>query len=186
MRPLCASLRRPTDRRSAANNSADMIRPCRHSMPLAGDQGQFSRAVDGPLQRLVRRQARRLEHGLLLGLRESQAIAERVDNPYITASPPRILNIRLQVLVVALGEFSLKLIDGISFDDDGRAGGCITMVLGKMKDAAAARNLHVKRKVFLESMFPIDRESEEVDIELARLFDIEDSEDGRRCSKFHR
>ena len=42
---------RPTDRRSAASNSADRTRSCRHSMPPCGTQGQLNRAVDGPLQR---------------------------------------------------------------------------------------------------------------------------------------
>ncbi len=47
------SRRRLTDRRSAASNSADRTRSCRHSMPPGGTQGQLNRAVDGPLQRLV-------------------------------------------------------------------------------------------------------------------------------------
>ena len=45
--------RRPTDRRSAASNSADRTRPCHPSMPPDSNQGQLNRAVDGPLQRLV-------------------------------------------------------------------------------------------------------------------------------------
>ncbi len=49
--------RRLTDRPLVASNSADRPRPCDPSMPLGGTQGQLNRAVDGPLQRLVKRRA---------------------------------------------------------------------------------------------------------------------------------
>ena len=39
---------RPTDRRSAASNSADRTRPYRLSMPPDGNPGQLERAVGGP------------------------------------------------------------------------------------------------------------------------------------------
>ena len=53
-RTICmASRRRPTDRRSAARNSADRTRPCRHSVPPDRNHGQLNRAVAGPLQRFV-------------------------------------------------------------------------------------------------------------------------------------
>jgi len=38
---------RPTDRHSAASNSADRARLCRHRMPPDCNQGQLNRAVDG-------------------------------------------------------------------------------------------------------------------------------------------
>jgi len=38
----------PTDRRSAASNSADWTRPCRHIMPPGSSNGQLNPAVDGP------------------------------------------------------------------------------------------------------------------------------------------
>lgn len=43
----------PTDRHSAASNSADRIRSCHASMTPDGNQGQLNGAVGGPLQRLV-------------------------------------------------------------------------------------------------------------------------------------
>jgi hypothetical protein len=61
-----------TDRRSAASNSADRIRSCPRSMPPDGNQGQLNRAVDGPLQRLVRRRAAHLDSGASPSTPESQ------------------------------------------------------------------------------------------------------------------
>jgi len=48
-------------------------------------------------------------------------------------------------------------------------------VLGEVEHAAVARDLHVERRVVVEAVLPIDREAEEVDVELARLGLVEEA-----------
>ena len=45
--------------------------------------------------------------------------------------------------------------------------------------------VHVDREVLAEAMFPVDRESKEVDVELPRLCYVENSQNRRCSSEFH-
>ena len=57
-------------------------------------------------------------------------------------------------------------------------------MLAEMQDAAVAADRHVKRRIVVEAMLPLDLEAEEADIELARLGNVEDAQDGRDGAKF--
>ncbi len=55
------------------------------------------------------------------------------------------------------------------------------MLFGEVEDAVPARELLVSSEVLAEAMFPVERESKEVDVELPLLCYVENSQN-RRCS----
>lgn len=59
------------------------------------------------------------------------------------------------------------------------------MVLGQVKNAAIFRNLHVERPLRLKAMLPIQRETQEVEIEFLRFLFVEDAQNGDGRSQFH-
>ena len=58
-------------------------------------------------------------------------------------------------------------------------------MLGQVKDAIAARNLQVERQARLEAVFPVDLESQEIDIEFFGFRFIEAAQDGCGAVNFH-
>lgn len=52
----------------------------------------------------------------------------------------------------------------------------VAMVLAEVQAHSAARHLHVERRMGLETVLPVDREAEEINVELARLLNREDAE----------
>jgi hypothetical protein len=50
---------------------------------------------------------------------------------------------------------------------------------GEVQRAAIARHLHIERKVLAEAVLPLHLEAQEIDVEFARLLDVEDAQDGR-------
>src|SRR6186713_1196723 len=56
-------------------------------------------------------------------------------------------------------------------------------MLAQMKRQAVTRDLHVNRKVRLETMLPIHLEAEKIEIELASLVDRENAEDGHNAAE---
>ena len=102
-----------TDRRSAANNSADRIRSCRQNMLLGGNPGQLDRAVHGPLQRLVRRgdlarwARERSEHVNRRELGGRISARPQVDRKAEVSGPKRV------AVPTELLKVSLALLDGV-------------------------------------------------------------------------
>jgi hypothetical protein len=56
-------------------------------------------------------------------------------------------------------------------------------MLAQVKRQTVTRDLHVDRKVRLETMLPIDLEAEKIEIELASLVDRENAEDGHNAAE---
>src|SRR5262245_27741836 len=54
-----------------------------------------------------------------------------------------------------------------------------------MEDAFVFGDLHIERKSVFETVFPIDFEAEEIDVELAGLGFVEDAEHGRDFAEGH-
>ena len=71
-------------------------------------------------------------------------------------------------------------------DEHRGAGGGIAVVLAQMHAKAAARHLGIERKIVPEAVFPVDPEAQEIDIEVHRLLDREDAQDGDRVPEVGR
>ena len=67
-----------------------------------------------------------------------------------------MLNLWIQILVVSFSEFLLKLVDSVHMDNCPRSRSTITVMFGKVKDAFAARDLHVDWEILFEAMLPVD------------------------------
>jgi len=55
---------------------------------------------------------------------------------------------------------------------------------GSVQDAVVADYTHIERRIVVEAVLELDLEAEEVEIEFARLGDIEDAQDGRYSPEF--
>ena len=56
-------------------------------------------------------------------------------------------------------------------------------MLAQVQNQIASRDLHVERRRFVKAVFPIDREAEEVKIELFRFVDRENPQDRNHAFK---
>ena len=74
----------------------------------------------------------------------------------------------------------------VRLDVHDRSRSAVAVVLGQMKDQIGARHLHVERQRFLETVLPVDGESQVVDVELLRLGNVEDSKDRDHAPEAHR
>lgn len=61
-----------------------------------------------------------------------------------------------------------------------RSGAGVAVMLAQVQLEPRSGDLHVEREVVAEAMLPVDGEAEEADIELLRLLDREDAQDGDR------
>src|SRR6185437_1092247 len=66
------------------------------------------------------------------------------------------------------------------------AGSSVAVMLRQVQPAFAAREAHVQRKVGFVPVLEIDREAKEINVELARLGDVEHAQHGRDGTEFHR
>jgi hypothetical protein len=63
----------------------------------------------------------------------------------------------------------MKRVDIAGLYANRRAGSTVAVVVRKVKQAFVFRHLHVQRSAGLEPVLPIDREAEEIHVELTRL-----------------
>ena len=75
----------------------------------------------------------------------------------------------------------MKLRDALAVDADVAAGRCVAMVLGDVEHNAVAADMHVERRGRVEPVFPVDLETEPIDIEFARLGFVEAAHDRHRA-----
>jgi hypothetical protein len=79
----------------------------------------------------------------------------------------------------------MQLIETTHAHENRAAGATIAVMFGEMKNTASPRYLEVGRRVWLESMLPVDVKTQETFVELASLRHIEDAK-YRDCLKcFH-
>lgn len=97
------------------------------------------------------------------------AIVGRIDHRHLGATPFRPLKTRAVVLILLGAELSMKLADTLDNHADMSAWRSAAVMFRDVKLDACAADLHIKRHAGLEAMLPVHGETEEVDIELARL-----------------
>src|SRR5439155_11565376 len=89
-------------------------------------------------------------------------------------------------VAIPLGlEFGVVLAYSVRLDVHDRSRSAVAVVLGQMKDQIGARHLHVERQRFLETVLPVNGESQVVDVELLRLGSVEDSKDRDHAPEAH-
>ncbi|MNC60957.1 hypothetical protein D3C75_1108710 [compost metagenome] len=59
------------------------------------------------------------------------------------------------------------------------------MVFAEVKRQAGAGDLHIQRQVFTETVLPIERETEKIQIKFPGLFNREDAKNGDSGGEFH-
>src|SRR6266478_6639044 len=111
---------------------------------------------------------------------EQQPVSERVDKPDATGAPGRLLDARVLIAVVLRCKPPMKGKDACTLHPHRRSGTGVAMMFRKMKNQRAQRHLHVKRRVVVQSMLPVNLEAHVVHIELPGLVDAEDPQDRDR------
>src|SRR5580704_14385916 len=114
---------------------------------------------------------------------EANAIAERVDDLHAPRAVKSCLDPGPQIFVVPVCDLAMKFVDARHPYENRRAGTGVAVVLRKMQREPGPRNLHVRRRVLLEMVLPIESKTEEIDVKFFRLDDIEDPQDGNRSEK---
>jgi sugar fermentation stimulation protein A len=128
-----------------------------------------------------RRQGRADRRVILLlrqRLVESEAVAEGVRDLHHLGVPRRDLDAGTRIGVVLGGDLAVKILQPGRGHEHGRARAGIAVMLAQMQKHPPARNLHVERQPGLEAVLPIHLEPQVVQVELPRLGDVEDAQDG--------
>src|SRR5580765_268872 len=113
-----------------------------------------------------------------------QAVAEGVGDRHFAAVPRRGFQPRPGEAILLADQFAMQRRYVLDLDAHGDARRAIAVMFAQMQDAAVAGYTHIERCIVVEAVLELDLETEEVEIELTRLGDVEDAQDGRDGPEF--
>lgn len=116
---------------------------------------------------------------------ERQPVSERIDDAHLPHAPGHCFNPRPRESISPIGQVLVQGVDFVGFDSDGGSRRGVPVVFREVYNAAVSGDLHVERKIILESMLPIDRKAEEFDVELPGFCFIEYSENRNGPAQTH-
>ena len=114
---------------------------------------------------------------------EMQLVAERIGDSF-RGLPRRLLQTRPGEAVISADQLAMKCRDVLDLDAQRRCLACRRHDVRSDARRSRRGRRHVERRVVVEAMLPLDLETEEADIELTRLGNVEDAQDGRDGAKF--
>ena len=111
---------------------------------------------------------------------ETDAVAERIGDGHLGLGPVAALDPRTEIAIAPGADLRMIVPHPAHADIGRRSGTGIAVMLAQMQHHRPPRHLHVKRHIRLEPVLPVERESEEVEVEFTRLLDRKDAEDRYR------
>jgi hypothetical protein len=143
------------------------VRPFGHGRP-EGQVGGLLWLAKLDLQPLV----------LLDPLAKPDEISERVDRPHLKHSPRCLLQAWSHIAITLRADFTVESFDAIHHDTNPCTRAAVPVMFAQMQDQVAPLNLAVEWSTLIKAVIPIYREAEKPLIELLRLGDIEDAQNG--------
>lgn len=99
--------------------------------------------------------------------------------------PGRFLDARFGIFVILFHQGADQLFQPGHLDVYRRAGACIAVMPGQLKDASIPGDLHEQWEVFAKAMFEIDFEAEEAEIMLPGFFLVKYPQNGNGRVQMH-
>src|SRR5580704_3285737 len=105
-------------------------------------------------------------------------VAKRIEQVQLLGSPEGLHDSRPPIPIILRRDLPMQRAYAFKVHLERASWRAIAVVFCQVQNKAIAGDLHVKRRIVVESMFPIEVKTEIVEIKLAGLFHGKDAQDG--------